>query len=463
MNKRVLKLNSNSASGKSVLYVMSRDQRVNDNHALLEAQNYAIDANLELHVMFNVLESTGVRSQEHYQFMVAGLQEVERQLDELGIPFILTVGSPVKNVTRVADELDTKAVFFDLNPLRGPRAVQKKIATQSEAECYVVDSHNIIPLWVLSDKEEFAAHTIRNKVHKNLDEWLFEPAKLSKQAETKQSTGSATWDQVQQIVDSAQPNGNSIPWKPGEAAAQAELKTFIESRLPNYAEERNVPTLDQQSNLSPYLHFGHISALRIALEVAQQIDEPILLLQRGKLASYEGEPTLANSVNAFLEELIVRKELADNFCFYNPSYDSIDGAKPWGRESVEAHEEDKREYTYTRDEWEQAQTHDEPWNAAQQEMMKTGKMHGYMRMYWAKKILEWSESPQEAIETAVYLNDKYSIDGGDPNGYTGIMWSIVGIHDRPWFEREVFGKIRYMNRGGLERRFDVNEYIRMWT
>lgn len=186
-------------------------------------------------------------------------------------------------------------------------------------------------------------------------------------------------------------------------------------------------------------------------------------MQKAKLASYEDEPTKADSINAFLEELIVRKELSDNYCFYNSNYASINGAKDWARETLEAHKDDEREYTYTQDELESAQTHDDAWNAAQNQMMKTGKMHGYMRMYWAKKILEWSKTPEHAIQAAVYLNDHYSIDGGDPNGYIGIMWSIAGVHDRAWTERPVYGKIRYMNANGLKRKFDVDEYVSMWS
>jgi deoxyribodipyrimidine photo-lyase len=163
---------------------------------------------------------------------------------------------------------------------------------------------------------------------------------------------------------------------------------------------------------------------------------------------------------AFLEELIVRRELSDNFCFYNPDYDSFNGFHSWAKKTHSIHRDDKRQFTYNLEEFEFSETHDPLWNAAQMEMVKTGKMHGFMRMYWAKKILEWTSSPEEAMQTAIYLNDKYSIDGRDPNGYTGIAWSIGGVHDRAWGEREVFGKIRYMNYNGCKRKFDVEKYIK---
>jgi deoxyribodipyrimidine photo-lyase len=231
---------------------------------------------------------------------------------------------------------------------------------------------------------------------------------------------------------------------PGETGANKILKDFIEVKLNHYAENRNDPNKKALSNLSPYLHFGHISAQRIAL-----------MLNDFKEADV--------SVSSFLEELIVRKELADNFCYYNSNYDNFNGFHDWARTSLNEHRGDKREYLYTINEFEQAETHDELWNAAQMEMIVGGKMHGYMRMYWAKKILEWTESPEQAMEIGIYLNDKYELDGRDPNGYAGLAWSIGGVHDRAWTERPVFGKIRYMNYNGCKRKFDVKKYIAMYS
>ena len=218
------------------------------------------------------------------------------------------------------------------------------------------------------------------------------------------------------------------------------MKYFLQNRLPTYDEQRNDPTLDGQSNLSPYLHFGQLSAQRVALETSKA--------SANKKAK-----------EAFLEELIVRRELSDNFCFYNENYDNFKGFPDWAKKTHEIHRKDRREYLYSREEFEQATTHDDLWNAAQIEMIERGKMHGYMRMYWAKKIFEWTASPEEALDIAIYLNDKYELDGRDPNGYTGIAWSIGGVHDRAWFERPVFGKIRYMNYNGCKSKFNVRAYI----
>ena len=219
------------------------------------------------------------------------------------------------------------------------------------------------------------------------------------------------------------------------------LETFIQKKLNRYNDQRNDPNEDGQSDLSPYLHFGQISAQYIALRV-------------------EKSSAPENDKVAFLEELIVRRELADNYCYYNPHYDSYEGFPDWAKQTLEEHTNDKREYLYSNEELENGKTHDEIWNTAQKEMVQKGKMHGYMRMYWAKKILEWTKTPKEAMEIAVYLNDKYELDGRDPNGYVGCAWSIGGVHDRAWFERPIFGKIRYMNANGLKRKFDVEQYLK---
>lgn len=464
-NKRVLALNNtNSDNGECVIYVMSRDQRINDNHALLAAQKDALSKSKPLVVVFNLLNKSGVRSREHFEFMIEGLKQVEQDLESLSINFIVTQGNLVDNINELAHNLEPSALYFDFNPIRGVRKAQKSVAASVKYPCYVVDAHNIIPVWVLSDKEEFAAHTIRNKVHKNLAEWLTEPPELVRHpSKLELKIPSNDWAKVNQSLNGIDSSRIKVEYASGEEAATKQLKKFISERLSNYASARNIPVQDGQSGLSPYLHFGQISSLRVALELTKEVKEPPLLLTKSKLASFEGEPSKADSVNALLEELIVRKELADNYCFYNKNYDNIEGAKSWALDSLNSHSKDTRDYVYSLEDWETASTHDDAWNAAQAEMMKTGKMHGYMRMYWAKKILEWSKSPEEAVKIAVYLNDKFSIDGGDPNGYTGIMWSIAGVHDRAWFEREVYGKIRYMNAAGLKRKFDIEGYIKKWS
>jgi len=304
-----------------------------------------------------------------------------------------------------------------------------------------VDSHNIIPCWMASPKQEFAAYTFRPKVNKLLPGFLDSFPSLKKHPFSwiKRSR-QVNWKKAREglDVDDSVPPVEGI--KPGEAAAKKTLRHFISQKLAAYDSQRNDPNRDALSNLSPYQHFGQISAQRVALEVR-------------KAGVPEGDR------EAFLEELIVRRELADNYCYYNKNYDNFCGFPDWAQKSLNEHRKDEREHRYSRAQLEKGRTHDELWNAAQVEMVKTGKMHGYMRMYWAKKILEWTKSPEQAQKTAIFLNDKYELDGRDPNGYTGIAWSIGGVHDRAWFSRPIFGKVRYMSFGGAKSKFDVDAYV----
>ena len=231
--------------------------------------------------------------------------------------------------------------------------------------------------------------------------------------------------------------------KPGSLAAHAILDELIDGRIRNYGTRSDPNKLDAQSGLSPYLHYGQISAQRIMYDLLNsQIAE-----------------TSPETMEQFAGELVVWRELANNYVYYNDNYRSLAGAPAWAQKQLQMHADDPRDYIYNRQQFELAQTHDALWNAAQLEMVKTGKMHNYMRMYWAKKVLEWSASAEEAVDICVYLNDKYELDGREPNGYAGILWAVAGLHDRPWFERPVYGQIRYMNANGAAKKFDVAAYM----
>ena len=460
---RILKLNQHTFDGKAVLYVMSRDQRVRDNHALLSAQAAAIEQSVPLYVMFN-LKVVKNRAREQYDFMLAGLKEVSADLAALSIQFVMTSGDAVENILRIAAETKAGAIYFDFSPLTGSRERAKKVACDFKGSVVVVDTHNSIPLWVASDKREFAAHTMRRKVHLALETYMVEPGDIVRHPfEADIVVESMSFEEATQFIGQIPARGMTIAAIPGEKAAADHLAQFIATGLATYSMNRNDIAVDQQSGLSPYLHYGHISSLRVALEVIQHSDRRPLLFEEVKLASHGETPSMYDGVNALLEEMIVRKELADNFCFYQTAYQSLSSGPDWAQKSLASHAGDIREHIYSRDQWENAQTHDLSWNAAQNQLRKTGKMHGYMRMYWAKKMLEWSETPEIALDDCIYLNDSYSVDGGDPNGYVGILWSMVGLHDRPWFDRPVFGAVRYMNEGGLMRKYDVIAYQKQWN
>ncbi len=292
-----------------------------------------------------------------------------------------------------------------------------------------------------SPKQEWAAYSFRPKILRSLEEFLtpFPPLSPHPYPAPEAAPPVETEALLKALpLDRTVPPVTWLP--PGEAAAREHLRRFVAEKLPAYDRDRNDPTREGQSDLSPYLHFGQLAPQRAAWEVRESQAPPA-------------------AKKAFLEELIVRRELSDNFCFYNSRYDSVAGFPDWARRTLDDHREDAREYIYTLAEFEAARTHDPLWNGAQLEMVHRGKMHGYLRMYWAKKILEWTASPEEALETAIFLNDRYELDGRDPNGYVGIAWSLGGVHDRAWGERPVFGKIRYMSYKGSAGKFDVQTYI----
>ncbi len=458
--RRILTLQTTEKKGDSVVYIMSRDQRVADNHALLAAQEKAVELGVGLAVVFNFISPNGVRAYEHAEFMLAGLKDVSDKLATLSIPFIMTSDTGPKTLETAIKTLNPTALYFDFSPLKGPRALAKKLAKSTGISTYIVDTHNIIPAWVASDKQEFAAHTFRRKVHRLLEQYVLEPGKPVKHPHTISETPtSMTFADAKKFIESYPKRSITIAFEPGEKAAHKRLNTFIEQHLESYALQRNNIVEDHQSGLSPYFHFGQLSSLRVALEVLQHVNEPPLLFNEARMASPGTIRSAQDGMNALFEEMIVRKELSDNFCLFATNYKTLDSVPNWAVTTLRKHQDDMREFTYTAEELERGQTHDEIWNASQKELTTTGKLHGYLRMYWAKKVLEWSKTPQEALATTIYLNDAYSIDGGDPNGYVGVLWSIAGLHDRPWTERPIFGMIRYMNAAGLRRKFKVDAYI----
>lgn len=440
--ERVRKLNNKTETNGSIIaYWMSRDQRVEENWALLYAQELAEKHSLPLVVFFILTPNFPGATLRHYDFMIKGLQEVEKSFEEYNIPILFQIGDPIEKIPELAKKYEVKELVTDFSPLRIGKKWRESISEKTDIPMYEVDAHNIIPIWEASAKQEFAAYTIRPKIQKKLDTFLITFPQVNKNRFHKISFKKTNW---KDLYDSlfCDKDVKPVTWiTPGENAAKQILSKFIQTKLKGYDEKRNNPNEDGQSNVSPYLHFGQLSAQFVALEV-----------QKSNAPKEDKE--------AFLEELIIRRELSDNYCYYNPQYDSYEGFPDWAKKTLAEHKKDKREYLYTKQEFEQGKTHDEIWNKAQIEMIKRGKMHGYMRMYWAKKILEWSKTPQEAMEIAVYLNDKYELDGRDPNGYVGCAWSIGGVHDRAWFERPVYGKIRYMNANGLKRKFDVKQYLK---
>jgi deoxyribodipyrimidine photo-lyase len=439
--QRVRTLKQSKVRKGPICYWMSRDQRTRDNWALLYAQELSLEKKTPLLVVFCLVPHFLQATLRQYAFIIKGLKEVEEFLERKSIPFYCLQGEPKDQVPQFVRQVEASCLITDFDPLRIKKDWKVTVVRNIDIPVLEIDAHNIVPCWIASPKQEFGAYTFRPKVQRLLDDFLEEfPALKKHPIPWKETSSSIHWDQLLQKLP-VDPFVSEVSWIiPGEKAALQGLKKFIQYRLPYYHQKRNDPNQKGQSDLSPYLHFGQISAQRIALEVQK--------------AGVTQEPK-----KAFLEELIIRRELSDNFCYYNPAYDQAEGFPQWAQKTLRDHRSDPRVYLYSLDQLEKARTHDPLWNAAQREMIQTGKMHGYLRMYWAKKILEWTEFPEEALKRTIYLNDKYELDGRDPNGYTGIAWSIGGVHDRAWGERPVFGKIRYMSYQGAKSKFDVGSYI----
>jgi len=443
--RRVQRKNETIAGTGPIVYVMAREQRVADNWALLYAQEQAIERGVSLCVLFVLGPMFCNGTARHNAWMVASLKEVQSNLDKLNIPFFIEIGEWHEVFPAFVEKHCVGELVFDFNPLQPVRSWRDAVVEQVSCKVVEVDARNIVPVWSASPKAEYAAYTIRPKIHKQLREFLTVIPELQKQKMVWQSNvPEIDWSAVESYRSFAVAVPIPDQCKAGEKAGQAMLADFIDKRLHGYAEARNDPNRDGVSHLSPYLRWGNISAQRVALTVqdagADQIDR-----------------------EAFLEELIVRRELSDNFVYYTPDYNQVTGAHAWAQKTIGEHVADTREYIYTLEQFEQAQTHDDLWNAAQLQMVQEGKMHGFIRMYWAKKILEWTPDAQTAIDTALTLNDRYNLDGRDSNGVCGVMWSICGVHDRAWNERDVFGKVRYMNYNGCKRKFDVKAYVEKYT
>ncbi|XP_078344504.1 deoxyribodipyrimidine photo-lyase-like isoform X2 [Oculina patagonica] len=449
--KRVRLITSNadmSETCKGIAYWMWREQRVQDNWALLYAQRMALKQEVPLIVCFCLPSKYLDAAFRQYSFMIKGLQEVEKELTELNIAFHMLLGEPDKVLPDFVKSKEIGGVVTDFTPMRKPLKWLEDVAEKLPKDVPVcqVDGHNIVPCWQASPKLEYGARTIRPKIHNQLKQFLTKFPPVVKHPYTaKHEAKTVDWKAVDKFIE-VDHSVKDVDWaKPGTKAGLEMLESFCHERLKYFATDRNNPTKNAVSNLSPWFHAGQISVQRAILRVR------------------EFRSKAKDSVEAFIEEAVVRRELADNFCFYNlDHYDSIKGTNEWAQKTLQDHAQDKREYLYTREQLENGDTHDDLWNAAQLQLVNEGKMHGFLRMYWAKKILEWTASPEEALEVSLYFNDKFSLDGNDPNGYVGCMWSVCGVHDQGWAERPVFGKIRYMNYNGCKRKFDVPEFVRRY-
>lgn len=441
---RVRRLNDRSPkSRRYVLYWMQQSQRAEYNHALEYAIGRANELNQPLVAGFGLTDQFPEANLRHYAFMLEGLRDVERTLRSRGI--LMTVMRRGPDEVALTLGKDASLIVCDRGYLRCQKKWRERVASKADTQVVQVESDVIVPVETVSNKAEFAARTIRPRILRHLPEYLIG---LRQSAVRKDSLGLHIGGLG--LDDAAATLGamkldRSVPAVPsavgGTSAGKAVLKKFIDCHLDGYAANRNQPQTDYVSHMGQYLHFGQLSPVYVALQI--------------RSARPRGGP----DVEAYLEELIVRRELAQNFVHFTPDYDRYSGLPRWARQTLMRHRPDPRDPAYTRGKLEAAQTHDPYWNAAMREMVHTGYMHNYMRMYWGKKILEWSVTPETAYRTALYLNNKYLIDGRDPNSFAGVAW-VFGRHDRPWQERPIYGMVRCMVATGLERKCDPEAYVR---
>ncbi len=451
MRERVRQLNDAGfpPAARYVLYWAQMNRRVESNHALAYACQLANERNLPVLYYEGVTCSYPHANDRLHTFLLEGVPETARRLKKRGIGYVFHLrrrtADPDDALYRLAR--DASAVVTDDYPTFIARRHNSRVPSKLSIPYFAVDSSCIVPM-SLFDKREYAAYTIRPKIHKNLPRFLAPAPEIRVKrryaAPAPQFHTEVTDHNIPQLVASCEID-HSIPpstvFRGGRLEAERRLNHFLHDNLRRYAAHRNEPSAHATSGLSPYLHFGHISSLEIALAVKAHAEEHKLIA---------GE---------FLEELIVRRELAFNFARFTENPETLDALPAWARATLNKHDGDPRSPLYTPAQLERAETHDELWNSTQKEMLARGKIHGYYRMYWGKKIIEWSASHSEALQTMISIHDRFALDGRDPNTYTNILWCF-GLHDRPWFERPIFGQIRYMSLDGMKRKTDTDAYIR---
>lgn len=403
-----------------------RDLRFDDNWAIWEAARHG---DFEVWV-FPEYFGPEIPERAH-RFLEHGVRELERDCVNRGVRFrLVSLASLPHGVSRAV---------VDFTPVKGFKVFMERIVAGyggAMPSLVQVDAHNVVPCWLASDKAEIGARTMRPRLWRWAQYWRELPPRVRKRSNAPSAP--IDWREWGSFFR-PDPRAPFVPWM--SRTARAVLSSFIRKRLHCYSEHRNDPNCNVLSGLAPWINFGFISVQRILVTLPKNADTA-----------------------DFIEELVVRRELADNFCYYSPDYLSVVASAPlWAKRSIDRHRDDPRPVLYPTRALEQGNTHDPLWNAAQIQLVTNGKMHSYMRMYWAKKVLEWSRDVQLALDIVVDLNDRYSLDGRDPNGYVGALWSICGVHDRPWPDRPVFGNIRSMTLSGCVRKFDIYKYIARYS
>ncbi|MBI0583033.1 MAG: deoxyribodipyrimidine photo-lyase [Methanomassiliicoccus sp.] len=425
LSMRVRKVLDRPFRDGPAIYWMSRDQRASDNWALEYAKQTADEHGVPLCVVFCLTPDYLGATIRQYGFMLRGLREAEERLRSGGMGFVLLEGLPEVVLPSFLHRVGAGLLVTDLDPLRIKREWKRRVHIESDLPFHEVDAHNIVPTWIVAPRRISSYATFRARITPLLERFLNDLPPPAVPEARWEGSEAIDW---QGVLDDLRIDRTvkEVHWAaPGEGAGREALGRFCQERLSAYPADSMNPLLGGQSDLSPYLHFGQLSAQRVALEV------------RASAAPSEAK-------EHYLDQLVVKRELSDNFCYHTPHYDTFRAFPKWARDSMDKHRSDPREHLYTAEELEGARTHDPLWNAAQTELVKIGKIHGSLRAYWAEKILEWSPSPEVALSVAIHLNDRYGLDARDPSGYTGIAMVMGGLYGRPWQSKEVLGKVKAM-------------------
>jgi deoxyribodipyrimidine photo-lyase len=445
MNERARQLNTagKRAGGEYVLYWSQMNRRADWNQALDFAVELANELALPVLFYEGLTCSYPYASDRLHTFILEGVPETEKRLKARGIGYTFYLRRRLADPNDVLYRLAARAavVVTDDYPTFIAARNNASVASKLDVAFYAVDASCIVPMACFV-KREYAAYTIRPKMHKLLPQyfWPLPPVKVRRRFPRRENEfhTHVTEANIADLVASCEIDHTvrpAVSITGGAAAAEKQLAHFVKHNLARYAEQSNEPSAQATSRLSPYLHFGQISSLEIGLAT--------------------------RSSEKFLEELIVRRELAFNFARFAPRVDSLEVLPDWALETMRRHRGDRRDPVYACEQFERAETYDELWNATQRELLESGVIHGYYRMYWGKKIIEWSPTYEDALRTMIYLHDKYALDGRDPNTYTNILWCF-GLHDRPWPERPIFGTIRWMSLEGMRRKTDTKTYIEQY-
>jgi len=432
--------------GKCVVYWMQRAERGLDNPAVDLAIEIGNELDLPVVIFFSAISNFPHANLRHYAFLNQGLRDIEEDLAERNVSFVVR-RPPANSLEKLLAEVGAAMLIGDENPCREPERWRRVLARRLELPFWTVDADVVVPS-ALFPKHQYMLHIMRPRILAELPKYLVPMPGTKAKKRWARPSGFESFKVTEDVTAGWRDFDRSVKpvdnFSGGTHAALKRLKHFVAHGLADYAKQRNHPETDGTSQLSPWLHFGHISPVTIALACEEAVRE---------------RKATAAARDTYFNELIGWREISVNFVKYVPNYDSIESAPQWAQATLREHAGDKRDPIYTLEQMKRAETYDDLWNAAQTQMVKTGWMHNYLRMYWAKKILEWAPNPALAWEWAVILNDKYELDGRDPNGYQGIAWAMGGVHDRPWFDRPIFGTVRYMSGISTGKKFDSKRYI----